>query len=196
MIQKGPGFLVCAVIAAISQYIAKFVPQIGAALFAIGIGVFCGNTFLNKKMFSSRNQLFWEKFIRIFHRINRCYLIVKWNFCAWFERNWIYCDTNVSYDMCRLSSWKSIWHEKKFRLLMGAGNAVCGSSAIASVSPILDADTKDKGIAITIVNVTGTVLMVLLPILPVFLPALKCCTTSAMIGGTYNPLDKSLLLQT
>ena len=53
MIQKGPGFLVCAVIAAISQYIAKFVPQIGAALFAIGIGVFCGNTFLNKKCFQA-----------------------------------------------------------------------------------------------------------------------------------------------
>ena len=91
---------------------------------------------------------------------------------------------------------KAFGMKKKFRLLMGAGNAVCGSSAIASVSPILDADTKDKGIAITIVNVTGTVLMVLLPILTGILYQHEMLHTSAMIGGTYNPLDKSLLLQT
>ena len=34
---------------------------------------------------------------------------------------------------------------KKFSLLMGAGNAVCGSSAIATVSPVIKAESKDKG---------------------------------------------------
>ena len=48
---------------------------------------------------------------------------------------------------------------KRFSLLMGAGNAVCGSSAIGTVSPIVQADNKEKGISITIVNLTGTALM-------------------------------------
>ena len=49
---------------------------------------------------------------------------------------------------------------KRFSLLMGAGNAVCGSSAIGTVSPIVQADNKEKGISITIVNLTGTALMI------------------------------------
>ena len=38
---------------------------------------------------------------------------------------------------------------------MASGNAVCGSSAIAATAPVIEADDKDKGISITIVNITG-----------------------------------------
>lgn len=33
---------------------------------------------------------------------------------------------------------------KVFTLLMGAGNAVCGTAAIGTVAPVLDADSKEK----------------------------------------------------
>ena len=42
-----PGFIVCLAIGLIAQQISKFFPSIGAALFAIGIGMLAGNTFLN-----------------------------------------------------------------------------------------------------------------------------------------------------
>ena len=48
ILKKVPGFAACLVIGLIAQGIAKFVPSVGAALFAIGIGMVCGNTFLNK----------------------------------------------------------------------------------------------------------------------------------------------------
>ncbi|UTY40111.1 putative sulfate exporter family transporter [Allocoprobacillus halotolerans] len=47
-----PGFIVCLVIGLLAQQIAKFFPSIGAALFAIGIGMLAGNTFLNKEIFN------------------------------------------------------------------------------------------------------------------------------------------------
>ena len=47
-----PGFIVCVIIGLIAQQIAKFFPSIGAALFAIGIGMIAGNTFLNKDIFN------------------------------------------------------------------------------------------------------------------------------------------------
>ena len=79
---------------------------------------------------------------------------------------------------------------KRFALLMSAGNAVCGSSAIGTVAPILHADRKDKGISITIVNVTGTILMVLLPILTGLLYHQETLHSSAMIGGTLQSVGQ------
>ena len=70
-----------------------------------------------------------------------------------------------------------------FTLLMASGNSVCGSSAIASTAPVINADSKDKGIAITMVNVTGTILMLLLPVLSLFLFNNELTRTSALFGG-------------
>ncbi|MGC3809618.1 putative sulfate exporter family transporter, partial [Enterococcus faecalis] len=50
-------------------------------------------------------------------------------------------------------------------LLMAGGNAVCGSSAIASIAPAIQADEEEKGQIITLVNLLGPVLMLTLPIL-------------------------------
>ena len=53
IVKNGPGFLVCLVIAVIAQGIARLAPAVGAALFAIGLGIVCGNTFLNKPCFDA-----------------------------------------------------------------------------------------------------------------------------------------------
>ena len=79
---------------------------------------------------------------------------------------------------------------KRFSLLMGAGNAVCGSSAIGTVAPIVQADNKDKGISITIVNLTGTALMILLPLLGAVLYGSDTLRTSALIGGTVQSVGQ------
>jgi uncharacterized integral membrane protein (TIGR00698 family) len=79
---------------------------------------------------------------------------------------------------------------KRFSLLMGAGNAVCGSSAIGTVSPIVQADNKEKGISITIVNLTGTALMILLPILGAVLYGSDTLRISALIGGTVQSVGQ------
>lgn len=72
---------------------------------------------------------------------------------------------------------------EKYSLLMSAGNAVCGSSAIGSVSPVIKAKDSDKVIAITIVNVTGTILMILLPLITSILYNNDVLQSSALIGG-------------
>ena len=64
---------------------------------------------------------------------------------------------------------RKLGFDQNFRFLMASGNAVCGSTAIAATAPVIDADDKDKGISITIVNVTGIFLMFLLPVITGFL---------------------------
>ena len=85
---------------------------------------------------------------------------------------------------------KKLGFGQNFRFMMASGNAVCGSSAIAATAPVIDADDKDKGIAITIVNVTGIFLMFLLPLLSKFLYNHEVMNTSAMIGGTLQSVGQ------
>jgi len=85
---------------------------------------------------------------------------------------------------------KRLGFSQNFRFLMASGNSVCGSSAIAATAPVIDADDKEKGIVITIVNVTGIFLMFLLPIIAQFLYKHSLMQTSALIGGTLQSVGQ------
>ncbi len=62
-----------------------------------------------------------------------------------------------------------IWLARLFRvcprtgLLIGAGTAICGTSAIVAVAPVIEADDQDLMLSIGTVNILGLVLMFLLP---------------------------------
>ncbi len=49
--------------------------------------------------------------------------------------------------------------------MMAGGNAVCGSSAIAAIAPVIHAEEEEKGQIITLVNLLGTIMMLSLPFL-------------------------------
>ena len=51
------------------------------------------------------------------------------------------------------------------RMLIGAGTAICGTSAIVAVAPLVEADDQDLMLSIGTVNILGLVLMFLLPAL-------------------------------
>ena len=188
--KNAPGFLVCLVIALIAQGVAKFFPSIGAALFAIGLGILCGNTFLSRPVFDSgtkfseRSLLEYSIVLTGATLLLRDILALGWNGLAF-----IACQMALTI-VAAYQIGRHMGFGKKFSLLMGAGNAVCGSSAIATVSPVVEADSKDKGISITIVNVTGTILMVLLPLITGFVYQHEVLHTSAMIGGTLQSIGQ------
>lgn len=188
--ETGAGFLVCVIISIISQYIAKFFPTIGTALFAIGIGIVCGNTFLNRECFDKGTK-FSEKNLLEYSIVLTGATLILGDIIALGVSGVIFIilqmwtTISIAYIIGR-----KIGFNKKFSLLMGAGNAVCGSSAIATVSPVINADTKEKGISITVVNVTGTILMVLLPLITKIIYHHEVLRTSAMIGGILQSIGQ------
>lgn len=190
VVKHGPGFLVCVVIAVIAQGIAKIFPTIGAALFAIGIGIVCGNTFLNKPCFDQGTK-FSERNLLEYSIVLTGATLMLSDILAlgWRGLLFIVCQMALTIMAAYLIG-RKMGFGKKFSLLMGAGNAVCGSSAIATVSPVVKADTKDKGLSITIVNVTGTILMILLPIITGLLYGHETMHTSAMIGGVLQSIGQ------
>lgn len=162
----------------------------GAALFAIGIGIICGNTFLNKIYFDEGTRFSERNLLEYSIVLTGATLMLKDIMALGISGvGFILCQMLVTIFTAYIIG-RKIGFNKKFCLLMGAGNAVCGSSAIATVSPVIDADTKDKGISITIVNVTGTILMVLLPIITEILYKHETLHTSAMIGGILQSIGQ------
>lgn len=185
-----PGFLVCLIIGLIAQQIAKFFPSIGAALFAIGIGMIAGNTFLNKVIFNIGTKFSESKLLEYSIVLTGLTLHLADIMGIGFSGvGFIAIQMTLTVCVCYFIG-KKLGFKKKFSLLMCAGNAVCGSSAIGTVAPIIDADSKDKGISITIVNVTGTILMITLPIIAGLFYNHETMQTAALIGGTLQSIGQ------
>ena len=185
-----PGFIVALIVALSSLFLAKFVPALGAAPIAIFLGMFVGNIFLNQKVFQ-RGYKFSESDL-LSYSIVLLGATLSISTISEIGLN------GVMFIVLQMTATiigalyigKKLGFAQNFRFLMASGNAVCGSSAIAATAPVIDADDNDKGIAITIVNVTGIVLMFLLPLLGDILYKNDTLHTSAIIGGILQSMGQ------
>ena len=185
-----PGLAVSILISLVSQFLARFLPTLGAALIAILLGMLLGNTLLNRPELSQGTKFSEKRLLEYAIVLNGLILDFQVLKSAGIK-GFIFIMLQMGLTIFvtyRLG--KFFGFGKRFALLMGAGNAVCGSSAIGTVSPIVQADNKDKGISITIVNLTGTALMILLPLLGAVLYGSDTLRTSALIGGTVQSVGQ------
>lgn len=185
-----PGVLMCTAIAYIGKFIGIYMPAIGGAPLAIFLGMIVGNTFGNKKMYAkgskfSESDLLAYSIVLLGGTLN-FNTILKLGVSG---VGFIAIQMAITIAAAILIG-KRLGFSENFRLLMASGNAVCGSSAIASTAPVIGADDKDKGIAITIVNVIGTILMLLLPVIANLAFSLDTLKTSAMIGGVLQSVGQ------
>lgn len=185
-----PGLLMCIVIAYTSKFLGVYIPTIGGASLAIFLGMIVGNTFGNKKQYAKGSKFSESDLL--------AYSIVLLGGTLDFNTIFKLGVSGVGFIVIQMTVTitaailigKKLGFSENFRLLMASGNAVCGSSAIASTAPVIGADDKDKGIAITIVNVVGTILMLLLPLIANLAFSLETVKTSAMIGGVLQSVGQ------
>lgn len=187
-----PGVVACIFITIIARLLSLFVPNIGAASIAIFLGILLGNTILKSKTLLSGTK-FCEKdllsvSIVLMGGTLNVYSILNIGFSGiFFIVIQMICTIAIAIYLGKLFNFNN-----KFIMLMGAGNAVCGSSAIAATAPVIDAKEEDRGIAITIVNLVGTILMFLLPFLGEVLYSSDLIKSSAMIGGVLQSVGQVL----
>lgn len=79
---------------------------------------------------------------------------------------------------------------KQSAMLMGAGNAVCGSSAIASVSPAIGATDDQRRTAVATVSLTGVVLLLVLPVIGPYLVGHHNLLLGALVGGVVQSVGQ------
>ncbi|MEG1311957.1 MAG: putative sulfate exporter family transporter [Romboutsia sp.] len=185
-----PGLLVATLIGFASMILANVIPKVGAAIISIFSGMFIGNVFLRQEVFQkgykfSETDLLSYSIVLLGSTLSISTLIeLGFNGILFIVLQMTVTITAALY------IGKKLGFGENFRFLMAAGNAVCGSSAVAATAPVIDADDKDKGIVITVVNVTGIILMFLLPFLAGKLYGHETVQTSAMIGGTLQSVGQ------
>lgn len=185
-----PGLLVATLVAIISMFLAKFLPQLGAASISIFLGMIVGNLFLNQEIFSEGYKFSESNLLSYAIVLLGATLSISTIIDLGFSSILFIVIQMTITIIGAMYIGKKLGFSENFRFLMASGNAVCGSSAVAATAPTIDADDKDKGIVITIVNVTGVVLMIVLPIITNFLYNHDLVKTSAMIGGTLQSVGQ------
>ncbi len=192
LINYFPGIFVSTILGILSIFIGKlYFPTLGAAPFAIILGIILGNTVFKSHRYLSGASFCEGELLNYSIVLLGANLgldtIAKLGFGG-FTFIILQMGTTiiVSFFIC-----KKLGFSRKFSLLMGAGNAVCGSSAVSASSKVLKPDPTEFGIAITTVNVTGTFLMFILPL--VVAPMLynsSVLQSGALIGGTLQSVGQ------
>ncbi|MGE7919282.1 YeiH family protein [Viridibacillus sp. NPDC093762] len=186
-----PGLITCIIIAFIGMVFGRFFPSLGSGLFAILIGILVGNL-----KFGSNSML--RPGIKFSESNLLYYSIILLGATLTFNSLFNIGLTGISFILIQMAGTIVfvIWLGKKlsfgedFRLLMASGNAVCGSSAIASTAPAINAKTSDMAVSITIVNLLGTVLMIFLPVITSTVFHNNVLPSSALIGGTLQSVGQ------
>lgn len=185
-----PGLAVSVLIGLASMVLSHVVPKLGAATISIFLGMFIGNVFLGQEVFQKGYKFSETDLLSYSIVLLGATLSVSTLMELGFN-GILFVVLQMSVTIAgALYIGKKLGFGQDFRFLMAAGNAVCGSSAIAATAPVINAKDKDKGIAITIVNVTGIFLMFLLPVLTQKLYSHEAVQTSAMIGGTLQSVGQ------
>ncbi|MEG0300921.1 MAG: putative sulfate exporter family transporter [Cetobacterium sp.] len=178
-----PGLVLCVVIAQLGIFLGKFIPSVGGAPLAIFLGLIAGNTFAKSEKFAagskfSESDLLSYSIVLLGGTLSIT-TILQLGFSGII---FIFLQMLITIVITMFIG-KKLGFSKKFCALMASGNAVCGSSAIGASSPVIKADDAEKGISITIVNLTGTLLMfALIPIANLFFN-FDTLKTSALLGG-------------
>lgn len=79
--------------------------------------------------------------------------------------------------------------DKKFALLLGVGNGVCGASAISASAPVIKADKHSIGISIAVVNLLGTFGIFLVPFIA-FSIGLNEIDAGILVGNTLQAVGQ------
>ncbi len=74
--------------------------------------------------------------------------------------------------------------DRKFALLLGIGNGICGSSAIAATKEIIGVNEQKVGLSITIVNFLGTIGIFLVPLIDILILKFTDINSGVLIGNT------------
>ena len=151
------------IIAIISIFCSRYV-AIGSIAIAILIGFILNSLFLNKLSYYDKGISFSEKTIlSIAIILLGAYIDIKiFTSISTYTILLLIIIIIVSILLCCIIG-KTIGLSKNLSILLGVGNAICGSSAIAGTSKIINAKDEEIGISIAIINGLGAICIFVMP---------------------------------
>ncbi len=185
-----PGLVLSIGVAVLAKGSAIYLPQLGGATLAILFGIFLGNTFFTQAFLQTGTKFAESRLLE--------FSVVLLGVSVTFQTIAQMGIQGVLFIACMMSATiyftykigQKIGFNQTTSLLMAGGNAVCGSSAIASIAPSIHAKEEEKGQIITLVNLQGTVMMLTLPFIGQALFGDQLIAKSALLGGTLQSVGQ------
>jgi len=177
------GLLVVFSIGTLAWWLAQFAPRIGSITIAIVLGVFAGNVLFSNQT-GAEGATFAEKnllpvaIVLLGVELQLVTLLSLGPVAAVVILTSIASSVLVSIQLGKL-----LGFSPGLSVLMGAGNGICGSSAVAATSIAIEADESDTGISISVVNLLGTIGIFLMPTI-ISLFSLSDLEGGLLVGGT------------
>ena len=183
------GIALCILIGLLSIYISGYIP-LGAVALAIVVGLIIGNMFRIPQTFNQGIQ-FSEQHVLSFAI---ALLGVNLNFTILKDLGYMSIIIIILTMICTIGFSllyaKIFDFNKKVAVLLGIGNGICGSSAIAATKGIIDANDKEAGLSIAVVNLLGTVGMFIVPLIAMGLMNLSDIKSGLLIGNTLQSVGQ------
>nr|WP_237376949.1 putative sulfate exporter family transporter [Streptococcus sp. zg-70] len=185
-----PGFILSFLVAVIAKGFARFFPSIGAASLAICIGIFLGNTICRSTRFEKGTKFSESRLLEI--SVALLGLTVTFQTIAHLGLSGLFYIILMMASVITFSYFlgRKLGFKEEMALMIAGGNAVCGSSAIGAIAPAIRADSKDKGQAIVLINLLGTILLFVLPFIGVQLLGFSDLANSALTGGVLQSVGQ------
>lgn len=181
--EKLPGITLALIVGLAGKYLANWFPSLGEVTLAIILGLLVGNVFRLDKKYSNGIRFVEKKLLSIAIMLMGLKLEMS-----------VLVDIGVSSILIIIIMvlttivtgsliGKLFGLSKSFSLLLGIGNGICGSSAIAATAPIISDNEEEIGLSVSVVNLLGTIGIFLLPAILSVLNFSEP-TSGLMIGST------------
>lgn len=184
-----PGLLLCLVIGAASAWLSGWIP-IGSMAIAIVLGIAVGNLARPGVKFGPGIVVSEKHLLSVaiaLMGLNLDFSILR----SLGLRSLLMVMAGVTVTIAAALVFGSLLRlNRTFALLLGIGNGVCGSSAIAATEQIIGADKEEVGLSVAIVNGLGTLGVFLLPLLAHTLLRLPDLGSGLVIGNTLQAVGQ------
>ncbi len=184
-----PGLILVSIVGLLGKLATGVIPNIGAVALAIIIGIIVGNLLRKDEPFVAGIQYAEKKILPIAIMCLGVQLQLQMLLDLGLPMillviTVVFITLGVGVLIGRM-----LGMSKEYSLLMGTGNAVCGSSAIAAVSPIVKGKETEIGLSIGVVNLLGTLGIFIMPFVASSL-SFGDIKSGALIGGTLQAVGQ------
>jgi len=183
----GPGVAISIFIALLAHYFSAYIPYTGSVMLALLLGALAGNTFMNGEICAPGLKFVEKKVLEaaivlIGFGLEAIYLQTMGGSIIWILAFMVLAVLALSWGLGKVFKSGS-----GLSFLLGAGSAICGSSAIAATAPIVDASEEETGLSLGIINVLGVLGLLGLPVLAHALE-FSDMQTATLLGGVLQSL--------
>ncbi len=185
----GYGLLLCVAIGVAAILLSSFIP-FGAVALAILVGILVGNIAKPGGVFASGITFCEKNLLSVaiaLMGVRLDFLILE---KLGFKSIFLVVAALASTITIAIVLSKIFSFDKKFALLLGIGNGVCGSSAIAATEAIIGANEEEVGLSVAIVNFLGTIGIFLAPFLATVVLKFTDINSGVFIGNTLQAVGQ------